>query len=189
MDPPYGVLPYLQLPTDEDVEVRREGSDNARPFIWITDHDRVSLTYRVKSAHKLKLTDQQLLQWMFPILLVMLVYLGAWTVSSPPATEEITYDYGRTRFTQCAYNWWDHSLAIGSLLLLVWQHVHCVTRLTHLLLARWDPVPHLGYQSVLLGAQCRDSLQRDQAYLVGSLQHCSSQHYHGLHPVRQLSTI
>ena len=32
---------------------------------------RVSLTYRVKSAHKLKLTDKQLLQWLFPILLIM----------------------------------------------------------------------------------------------------------------------
>ena len=36
---------------------------------------RVSLTYRVKSAHKLKLTDKQLLHWMFPILAVMVVYL------------------------------------------------------------------------------------------------------------------
>lgn len=37
---------------------------------------RVSLTYRVKSAHKVKLTDKQLLQWMVPILLVMGIYLG-----------------------------------------------------------------------------------------------------------------
>jgi hypothetical protein len=45
---------------------------------------RVSLTYRVKSAHKLKLTDKQLLQWMLPILLIMLTYLAAWTISDPP---------------------------------------------------------------------------------------------------------
>jgi hypothetical protein len=45
---------------------------------------RVNLTYRVKSAHKLKLTDKQLLQWMLPILLVMLTYLSAWTISDPP---------------------------------------------------------------------------------------------------------
>ena len=32
---------------------------------------RVNLTYRVKSAHKLKLTDKQLLQWTLPILLIM----------------------------------------------------------------------------------------------------------------------
>ena len=45
---------------------------------------RVNLTYRVKSAHKLKLTDKQLLQWLFPILLLMIIYLGAWTISDPP---------------------------------------------------------------------------------------------------------
>ena len=45
---------------------------------------RVNLTYRVKSAHKLKLTDKQLLQWMLPILLVMVTYLSAWTISDPP---------------------------------------------------------------------------------------------------------
>lgn len=45
---------------------------------------RVSLTYRVKSAHKLKLTDHQLLHWLFPILLEVAIYLGTWTLSSPP---------------------------------------------------------------------------------------------------------
>lgn len=50
---------------------------------------RVSLTYRVKSAHKVKLTDKQLLQWMVPILLVMLIYLGTWTLSATPTAEEV----------------------------------------------------------------------------------------------------
>ncbi|XP_063365631.1 probable G-protein coupled receptor CG31760 isoform X1 [Cydia amplana] len=80
---------------------------------------RVSLTYRVKSAHKLKLTDKQLLQWMAPILLIMLVYLGTWTLSSPPDAEDITDNKG-LRFKQCTYNWWDHSLAIGEILFLLW---------------------------------------------------------------------
>ncbi|XP_013180244.1 PREDICTED: probable G-protein coupled receptor CG31760 [Papilio xuthus] len=80
---------------------------------------RVSLTYRVKSAHKLKLTDKQLLQWMAPILLIMLVYLGTWTLSSPPDAEVITDDKG-LKFKQCTYNWWDHSLAIGEILFLLW---------------------------------------------------------------------
>ena len=31
----------------------------------------MNLTYRVKSAHKLKLTDKQLLQWTLPIILIM----------------------------------------------------------------------------------------------------------------------
>lgn len=53
---------------------------------------RVSLTYRVKSAHKVKLTDKQLLQWMVPILLVMGIYLGTWTAAEPPtATEVISF--------------------------------------------------------------------------------------------------
>ncbi|XP_026756087.2 probable G-protein coupled receptor CG31760 [Galleria mellonella] len=80
---------------------------------------RVSLTYRVKSAHKLKLTDKQLLQWMAPILLIMLVYLGTWTLSSPPDAEVITDNRG-LKFKQCTYNWWDHSLAIGEILFLLW---------------------------------------------------------------------
>ncbi|XP_012340711.1 probable G-protein coupled receptor CG31760 isoform X7 [Apis florea] len=80
---------------------------------------RVSLTYRVKSAHKVKLTDKQLLQWMVPILLVMLIYLGTWTLSAPPYAEEIADNYG-LKFNQCSFNWWDHSLAIGEILFLAW---------------------------------------------------------------------
>nr|XP_012214859.1 PREDICTED: probable G-protein coupled receptor CG31760 isoform X3 [Linepithema humile] len=80
---------------------------------------RVSLTYRVKSAHKVKLTDKQLLQWMVPILLVMLIYLGTWTVSAPPYAEVIA-DNHDLKFYQCSYNWWDHSLAIGEILFLAW---------------------------------------------------------------------
>ncbi|GFY80166.1 probable G-protein coupled receptor CG31760 [Trichonephila inaurata madagascariensis] len=75
---------------------------------------RVSLTYRVKSAHKLKLTDKQLLQWLFPILLVMAIYLGTWTISSPPEAVYIE-DWDKLKFKQCDYNWWDHSLAIAVL--------------------------------------------------------------------------
>ncbi|KAB0794215.1 hypothetical protein PPYR_13835 [Photinus pyralis] len=80
---------------------------------------RVSLTYRVKSAHKVKLTDKQLLQWMVPILLVMLIYLGTWTLSDTPIAEDIKDSTG-LRFKQCSYNWWDHSLAIGEVLFLAW---------------------------------------------------------------------
>lgn len=80
---------------------------------------RVSLTYRVKSAHKVKLTDKQLLQWMVPILLVMLIYLGTWTLSATPYAEIIRDKY-ELKFMQCSYNWWDHSLAIGEVLFLAW---------------------------------------------------------------------
>ncbi|CAM1298523.1 GPRMGL2 (predicted) [Pycnogonum litorale] len=80
---------------------------------------RVSLTYRVKSAHKLKLTDKQLLQWLFPILLVMIIYLSTWTLSSPPHAVYLKDWYG-LKFKQCEYGWWDHSLAIGEFLFLLW---------------------------------------------------------------------
>lgn len=80
---------------------------------------RVSLTYRVKSAHKLKLTDKQLLQWLFPILLVMAIYLGTWTISSPPEGIYIS-DWDNLKFRQCDFNWWDHSIAIGEFLFLLW---------------------------------------------------------------------
>ncbi|RWS23121.1 putative G-protein coupled receptor-like protein, partial [Leptotrombidium deliense] len=80
---------------------------------------RVSLTYRVKSAHKLKLTDKQLLQWLFPILLVMAIYLGTWTISAPPQAIYIE-DWNGLKFKICNYNWWDHSIAIGEFLFLLW---------------------------------------------------------------------
>lgn len=80
---------------------------------------RVSLTYRVKSAHKIKLTDKQLLHWLFPILLVMVIYLSTWTVSSPPQAIYIKDSYD-LKFKQCTYDWWDHSLGIGEVLFLLW---------------------------------------------------------------------
>lgn len=104
---------------------------------------RVSLTYRVKSAHKVKLTDKQLLQWMVPILLVMGIYLGTWTAAEPPTATEVLIlmkvllnrvnlcfnicfftnqikDVEGLIFTQCSYNWWDHAMAIGEVLFLLW---------------------------------------------------------------------
>nr|XP_018917299.1 PREDICTED: probable G-protein coupled receptor CG31760 isoform X1 [Bemisia tabaci] len=80
---------------------------------------RVSLTHRVKSAHKVKLTDHQLLQWMVPILLVIIIYLSTWTLNDPPHGVNIR-DYRGLLFKQCSYNWWDHSLAAGEVLFLAW---------------------------------------------------------------------
>jgi hypothetical protein len=34
----------------------------------------------VKLAHKLKLTEKQLLRWMLPITLIMIIYLTTWSV-------------------------------------------------------------------------------------------------------------
>lgn len=80
---------------------------------------RVSLTYRVKSAHKLKLTDRQLLHWLFPILLEVAIFLGTWTISSPPEGIYIK-DWSGLKFKICEYNWWDHTIALGELLFLLW---------------------------------------------------------------------
>ncbi|XP_050691307.1 probable G-protein coupled receptor CG31760 [Eriocheir sinensis] len=80
---------------------------------------RVSLTYRVTSAHKIKLTDKQLLQWLTPILLIMLVYLGAWSLSATPSAE-VMDDDRNLKYKQCIYDWWDHSLAMGEVLFLMW---------------------------------------------------------------------
>lgn len=80
---------------------------------------RVSLTYRVTSAHKIKLTDKQLLQWLMPVLLIMLVYLFAWTLSATPSAE-VKEDYRLLKYKQCKYDWWDHSLAAGEVLFLMW---------------------------------------------------------------------
>ncbi|XP_037071907.1 probable G-protein coupled receptor CG31760 [Pollicipes pollicipes] len=86
---------------------------------------RVSLTYRVKSAHKLKLTDKQLLQWLFPILLIMIIYLSSWTISDPPKAV-VVRDAEGLQFRQCEFGWWDHSIAAGELLFLFWGIKVCV---------------------------------------------------------------
>lgn len=96
----------------ELINIRIVRNKQYRLMYYLFYRNRVSLTYRVKSAHKVKLTDKQLLQWMVPILLVMLIYLGTWTLSDTPTAEEIM-DNEELRFKQCTYNWWDHSLAIG----------------------------------------------------------------------------
>ncbi|XP_076044697.1 putative G-protein coupled receptor CG31760 isoform X2 [Oratosquilla oratoria] len=80
---------------------------------------RVSLTYRVKSAHKIKLTDKQLLQWLTPMLLIMVIYLASWTISDPPEAEYVS-DIYELKFKQCTYEWWDHALAMGEVLFLMW---------------------------------------------------------------------
>lgn len=74
---------------------------------------RVSLTYRVKSAHKLKLTDKQLLQWMTPILVIILVYMGSWTLSDPPQAVLEKETETELRFWRCSNDWWDYCLAAG----------------------------------------------------------------------------
>ncbi|XP_060839071.1 probable G-protein coupled receptor CG31760 isoform X2 [Rhopalosiphum padi] len=81
---------------------------------------RVSLTYRVKSAHKLKLTDKQLLQWMTPILVIILVYMGAWTLSDPPQAVLEKETETNLRFWRCSNDWWDYCLAAGEVLFLAW---------------------------------------------------------------------
>jgi hypothetical protein len=103
---------YENVTDDHSIEHGRNKNVAGCDLAWLPVVCRVSLTYRVKSAHKVKLTDKQLLQWMFPILLVMLIYLGTWTLSAPPTAEQIR-DQAGLRFKQCSYNWWDHSLAIG----------------------------------------------------------------------------
>jgi len=100
---------------------------------------RVNLTFRVKSAHKLKLTDKQLLQWLFPILLVMMVYLTAWTLSDPPHAIYVNDSHG-LKFKICRYDWWDHGLAIGNFLFLIWGIKVCFSvrkARTHFNEAKW----------------------------------------------------
>lgn len=82
---------------------------------------------------------------MVPILLVMLIYLGTWTVSAPPYAEVIA-DNHDLKFYQCSYNWWDHSLAIGEYgnkvastdrLLNNRQTISIVTRTGEILFLAW----------------------------------------------------
>ncbi len=100
---------------------------------------RVNLTFRVKSAHKLKLTDKQLLQWLFPILLVMLVYLSSWTFSDPPQAVFIEDGHG-LKFKICFFGMWDHCLAAGEFFFLLWGIKVCFSvrkARTHYNEAKW----------------------------------------------------
>lgn len=85
---------------------------------------RVSLTYRVKSAHKLKLTDKQLLQWMTPILVIILVYMGAWTLSDPPQAVLEKEKETNQKFWKCSNDWWDYCLATGGQNLLLFISIN-----------------------------------------------------------------
>ena len=73
-------------------------------------YSRVNLTFRMKSAHKIKLTDKQLLQWLFPILLVMVIYLSAWTLSDPP---QVTLELLEGEFHHSRLGQNKHSTDIG----------------------------------------------------------------------------
>lgn len=114
VDTPHGLLYNLHIVADEDLAVSLKlHSDlvflypnplclgsftyllpiSLVNFLLSSALLSVSLTYRVKSAHKIKLNDQQLLQWMVPILLVMLIYLGTWTISATPYAEVVSIQY------------------------------------------------------------------------------------------------
>ncbi|XP_055343269.1 probable G-protein coupled receptor CG31760 [Paramacrobiotus metropolitanus] len=80
---------------------------------------RISGLFRVKSAHKIKLTDKQLLQWMCPILLIMVIYLATWSAGAPATPEILANEFGQ-RYYQCAYGWWDHCLVVGNVTFLLW---------------------------------------------------------------------
>ncbi|OQV15352.1 putative G-protein coupled receptor [Hypsibius exemplaris] len=80
---------------------------------------RISGLFRVKSAHKIKLSDKQLLQWMCPILLIMIIYLASWSAGAP-AAPEILENESKLKYPQCAYGWWDHCLVVGNVVFLVW---------------------------------------------------------------------
>lgn len=69
-------------------------------------------------------------------MLVMGIYLGTWTAAEPPTATEVIAerlksvnllnlsnqieDIEGLFFKQCSYNWWDHAMAIGEVLFLLW---------------------------------------------------------------------
>lgn len=83
---------------------------------------RISGLFRVKSAHKIKLSDKQLLQWMCPILLIMIIYLACWSAGAP-AAPEILENENKLKYPQCAYGWWDHCLVVGKYFLYWWAKI------------------------------------------------------------------
>lgn len=90
VDTAHGLLYNVHVIANENLAVNCQKKLNLMENLT-ESFFRVSLTYRVKSAHKVKLTDQQLLQWMVPILLVMLIYLGTWTISDTPFAEFVSF--------------------------------------------------------------------------------------------------
>ncbi|TRY80523.1 hypothetical protein TCAL_12818 [Tigriopus californicus] len=120
------IFPYLNMPTCIATKWTRNMGFLVTYSALLMKTWRVSLTYRVKSAHKLKLTDNQLLQWFFPILLVMVIYLCSWTVSDPPQAVFIKDSHG-LKFKQCHFGWWDGILSTGELVFLLWGVRVCVS--------------------------------------------------------------
>lgn len=120
------IFPYLNMPSCIATKWTRNMGFLVTYSALLMKTWRVSLTYRVKSAHKLKLTDNQLLQWFFPILLVMVIYLCSWTFSDPPQAVFIEDSQG-LKFKQCHFGWWDGILSTGELVFLLWGVRVCVS--------------------------------------------------------------
>lgn len=145
---------------------------------------RVSLTYRVKSAHKVKLTDKQLLQWMVPILLVMGIYLGTWTAADPPTATEVISELSTNQSIK---------LIVYTLIALSDRRQRRTTIQTmHLQLVgscdgdRRSAFPSLGHSCLLQRSQCRVALQWGQTDFLRNLQHRWRQYANGGFSVSRL---
>ena len=51
-------------------------------------------------------------QWLFPIILVMLTYLCAWTISDTQYAVDIA-DQNGLKYKRCHMGWWDHCVSAG----------------------------------------------------------------------------
>ncbi|XP_078607606.1 putative G-protein coupled receptor CG31760 [Branchiostoma floridae x Branchiostoma japonicum] len=80
---------------------------------------RISVVFRVKSAAPVRITDQDLMKYLLGIVLIFAAHVAVRTIVDPPRVVT-SRARGELKTVQCPSDWWDHSAAIGELLLLVW---------------------------------------------------------------------
>lgn len=113
-----------------------------------------------------------------PILLVMLIYLGTWTISATPTAEVVSklYKYNKLRILILDISYINYpdlrseSVEVQAVLvqLVGSQFGH-----------RRSVLPGLGHPGLLQCAKCGESVQRGPAHLLRHLQHSPRQYRHG----------
>ncbi|XP_077982612.1 putative G-protein coupled receptor CG31760 isoform X2 [Glandiceps talaboti] len=80
---------------------------------------RISVVFRVRSAARVRITDNDLIKRLLFIVAVFVGYVTIWTIVDRPHVVN-TKTLSGLKTTQCSLTWWDHAAAGGEILLLLW---------------------------------------------------------------------
>ncbi|XP_031552044.1 probable G-protein coupled receptor CG31760 [Actinia tenebrosa] len=79
---------------------------------------RVSTTFRVRSAHKVEVTDMILLRHLAVILVIYIILLLVWTVTNSSHIK-FANTVSDLIYVRCSTSWFDYTVLLGNILLLI----------------------------------------------------------------------